>query len=76
MILGENGSIYLVDWGHAGLLPRFFEFATITCLNPYDKPYEKLLLQMVEQVVRLTEYEKGLIRLLHIARSMSLRYLL
>ncbi|KAK2762201.1 hypothetical protein FQN54_001210 [Arachnomyces sp. PD_36] len=76
MILRETGDIWLVDWGHAGLLPRFFEIATITCLNPYDKPYQKPLLEAAEQAVGLTEEERGLVKLLHIARAMSLRYLL
>lgn len=74
MILDGDGSICLVDWGHAALLPRFFEFATISCLNPYDEPYEKTLLQTVEQVMCVTEEEQRLIDLLHMARGLSLRY--
>jgi aminoglycoside phosphotransferase (APT) family kinase protein len=74
MILDSNGSICLVDWGHAALLPRFFEFAAITCLNPYDEPYEKPLFQTVEQMMGITDEEKRLIDLLHMARGLSLRY--
>jgi aminoglycoside phosphotransferase (APT) family kinase protein len=77
MILEEdNKSIWLVDWGHAGLFPRFFEVATISCLNPYDAPYEEDLLRTTEKRIGLTEVEKGLIKLMQIARAASLRYLL
>lgn len=76
MMLNDNKAICLLEWGHAGLLPRFFKYATIACLNPYDKLYENPLLRTMEQIVGLTEEERSLIRLLHIARSMSLRYLL
>lgn len=74
MILDGNGSICLVNWGHAVLLPHFYEFAAISCLNPYDEPYEDTLLQAVEQVMRLTEEEKRLVDMLHMARGLSLRY--
>ncbi|KAK2764356.1 hypothetical protein FQN54_009050 [Arachnomyces sp. PD_36] len=74
MILDSTGSICLIDWGFSGLYPRFYEFATISCLNPYDEPYENPLLQAVEQVMSLTEEEKRLVDLLHQARGLSLRY--
>lgn len=42
MILKEdNQSICLLDLAHAGLFPRFFEVATISCLNPFDAQYQK-----------------------------------
>ncbi len=77
MILGEdNRSIYLVDWAHAGIYPRFFEVATISCLNPLDPPYEDPLLEATNNLLKLTEEEKCLIKLMHVARAASLRYLL
>ena len=76
MILMEDGkSICLVDWGHAGLFPRFFELATLSCLNPYDEPYEKPLLEATEELIGLKEEEKDLMKLLQIARAASLRYI-
>jgi hypothetical protein len=77
MILGEdNKSIYLVDWAHAGLYPRFFEVATISCLNLHNPPYEDPLLEATKNVLKLTDEENRLIKLMHVARAASLRYLL
>lgn len=77
MILREdNKSIYLVDWAHAGLYPRFFEVAAISCLNPHDPPYEDPLLEATNNSLKLTEEEKRLVKLMHVARAASLRYLL
>ncbi|WEW57263.1 hypothetical protein PRK78_002728 [Emydomyces testavorans] len=69
-------SIGLVDWGHAGLYPRFFEFTTLSCLNPYDAPYENPLIQSAEALVKLTEEERRLMKLMQVVRAANLRYLL
>jgi len=76
MILEKDNTICLVDWGSAGLYPRFFEITSLSCLNPYDEPYEKPLLQATTILLGLTEEEKRLIGLLQIARAVSLRYIL
>jgi Ser/Thr protein kinase RdoA (MazF antagonist) len=76
MILEKNNMICLVDWGFAGLYPRFFELASLSCINPYDEPYEKPLLQAIETLLGLTAEEKRLMRLLQIARAAALRYTL
>ena len=76
MILEDNNRISLLDWGFAGLYPRFFEIASLSCLNPYDEPYEKPLLQATAILLGLTEEEKRSIGLLQIARAASLRYTL
>ena len=69
-------NLCLVDWGSAGFYPRFFEVAMISCMLPYDAPYEQPLLQEIEKVIRLTDEEKRLTRLIHYIRAANLRYLL
>jgi hypothetical protein len=76
MILEKNNLICLLDWGFAGLYPRFFEIASLSCLNPYDEPYEKPLLQATITMLGLTAEEKDSVELLQIARAASLRYTL
>ncbi|GAM33859.1 hypothetical protein TCE0_013f01065 [Talaromyces pinophilus] len=77
MILSEDGkSIYLLDWGHAGFFPRFYEVATLSCLNPYDEAYEKPLIEVVESLLRMTEDEKWNTRMVLYARAASLRWTL
>lgn len=73
---GGGGALCLVDWGLAGFYPRFFEVASISCMLPYDAPYEEPLLQEIEKVVGLTDEEKRLMRLVHYVRAVNLRYLL
>lgn len=75
MILGEDGkSIYLLDWGHAGFFPRFYEVATLSCLNPYDEDYEQPLIEAVESLLQLTDDEKRDMKMIHYARAASLRW--
>jgi aminoglycoside phosphotransferase len=76
MVLEENNTICLLDWGFAGLYPRFFEIASLSCLNPYDEPYEKPLLEAIATLLGLTGEEKHYIDLLQIARAANLRYTL
>lgn len=76
MILQDDGIISLVDWGFAGLSPRFFEVAMVSCVLPCDAPYEQPVLQEMEKVMGLTEDEKRLIRLLHSVQAAYLGYLL
>ena len=59
MILGEDGkSIYLLDWAHAGFYPRFYELTALSCMNPYDEPYQGPLIAAVESMMQLTDDEK------------------
>lgn len=76
MILEEDNTICLVDWGSAGMYPRYFEVATLSWLNPYDEPYEKPLLERVISLLGLTAEEKDAMALLQIARAANLRYTL
>lgn len=77
MILSNDGhTISLVDWGYAGLYPRFFEFAVIPCILPYDAPYEKPLLQEIYKVIGVTDEEKRLTRLVQYFRAANMRCLL
>ncbi|OBT51496.1 hypothetical protein VE04_08273 [Pseudogymnoascus sp. 24MN13] len=74
MILRDDNTISLVDWGCAGLYPRFYEVTTLSCLSPYDEPYEDPLIEATTALLGLTEEEKLLMRQLQVARSASLRY--
>jgi hypothetical protein len=74
IVLEEDNTICLLDWGFAGMYPRFFEITSLSCLNPYDKPYEKPLLQAATALLDLTEEEESSMALLQIARAASLRY--
>ncbi|TVY89959.1 hypothetical protein LAWI1_G004063 [Lachnellula willkommii] len=74
MILEGDGTIGLVDWGFAGLYPRFFEIASLSYLNPYDEPYAKPLIQSTEELIGITEEEQRLMGLLRVARAYNLRY--
>lgn len=76
MILKDDDTISLVDWGCGGLYPRFYEVTTLSCLNPYDSPYQKPLIEATTTLLGLTEEEKRMMRLLQIARAYSLRYTL
>ena len=76
MILEKNNTICLLDWGFAGLYPRFFEIASLSWLNPYDETYEKPLLQTTSMLLGLTVEEKHSMDLLQIARAANLRYTL
>jgi len=76
MVLEENNTICLLDWGFAGLYPRFFEIASLSCLNPYEEPYEKPLLEAIATLLGLTGDEKHYMDLLQIARAANLRYTL
>jgi aminoglycoside phosphotransferase (APT) family kinase protein len=76
MILEEDSIICLVDWGFAGMYPRFFEVANLSWINPYDEHYEKPLLQRTGSLLNLTAEEKGAMGLLQIARAANMRYTL
>ncbi|OKL55251.1 hypothetical protein UA08_09469 [Talaromyces atroroseus] len=76
MILGEDRkSICLLDWAHAGFYPRFYELATLSCMSPYDEPYEKPLIAAVESMMQLTDDEKRDMKLVHYARAATLRWI-
>ena len=74
MILEENDSIGLLDWGCAGMYPRYFEIASLSWLNPYDEPYEKPLIQAALAGLNLSAQEQESMDLLQIVRAANLRY--
>ncbi|KAL2798160.1 hypothetical protein BJX66DRAFT_295805, partial [Aspergillus keveii] len=39
IILEDDGSICLVDWGYAGFYPRFFELLALLFVTPYDAAF-------------------------------------
>lgn len=75
IILMEDNSICVVDWGHAGFYPRFFEATAISCYND-DYLYGKSLLQAVSGGMALKDEEQHCMKLLMRARAASLRYIL
>ncbi|KAJ8068360.1 hypothetical protein OCU04_003922 [Sclerotinia nivalis] len=74
MILKEDNTISLLDWGCSGFYPRYFEFATLSFMMPYDENYETPLIQATATLLDWTEDEKGLISILKLARAVALRY--
>ncbi|KAJ5633959.1 hypothetical protein N7528_001801 [Penicillium herquei] len=72
----DNKSLCLVDWDHAGLYPRFFEFAMIPCTFPYDGTFEKPIMQELEKLTDSTDEEKKYITLVQCVRAANLRWIL
>ena len=58
MILRDDNTISLVDWGCAGLYPRFYETTTLPYLSPWDALYQKPLIEATNTLLRLTDEEK------------------
>ncbi|PGH27218.1 hypothetical protein AJ80_01175 [Polytolypa hystricis UAMH7299] len=73
--LMEDNSIFLLDWGHAGFFPRFFEAATISRIND-NSAYGNSLHKAIMKEATLTEGEQECVKLLLRARAASLRYIL
>ncbi|KAJ6013509.1 hypothetical protein N7540_008100 [Penicillium herquei] len=71
----DNKSLCLVDWAHAGLYPRFFEFAMIPCTFPYDAAFEPLLMQELEKLIEFTDEEKQCTTLVQCVRAANLRWI-
>lgn len=76
MILKGDNTISLLDWGCSGFYPRYFEFATLSFMMPYDESYETPLIKATATLLDWTEDEKALISLLGLARAVALRYTL
>ncbi|KAK6595527.1 C6 zinc finger domain protein [Botrytis cinerea] len=74
MILRDDNTISLVNWGCSGLYPRYFEFASLSFMMPYDGSYEKPLIQATATLMSWTDDDKELIGLLKLARAVALRY--
>ncbi|ESZ97194.1 hypothetical protein SBOR_2450 [Sclerotinia borealis F-4128] len=74
MVLKEDNTICLLDWGCSALYPRFFEFVYLSFMMPWDKSYEDPLIQATSALLLWTEEEKDLMRRLKIARAVALRY--
>ncbi|OBT66935.1 hypothetical protein VE03_04179 [Pseudogymnoascus sp. 23342-1-I1] len=74
MILREDNTISLVDWGFAGLYPRFYETTTLPCLSPWDAVYQKPLIEATNTLLSLTDEENRLAQLVQTARAVSLQY--
>ncbi|OCL01530.1 hypothetical protein AOQ84DRAFT_393597 [Glonium stellatum] len=75
MIMLRDRSIGLIDFGHAGFFPRFFEIVSLEYLNPYDPNYTGPLRAAATQQLHLNEEEKGLIELMHQVVSVNLRFI-
>lgn len=57
IILMEDGSLCLLDWGFAGFLPRVYEVAAIEF--HYDE-YSEMFRQAANETIVLTDEEKQL----------------
>ncbi|KAL2794634.1 kinase-like domain-containing protein [Aspergillus keveii] len=57
LILREDGSLCLLDWGYAGFYPRFFEVVALTCTMPYLDVFEGALEREAEGMMQLTDEE-------------------
>lgn len=73
VVLGDDDTISIFNWNHAGLYPRFFEITTISNLNPWFTPYDNPLEEVTTTLLGLTEEEKRLMDLLRVVRSFNLR---
>ncbi|EAS36998.3 uncharacterized protein CIMG_12694 [Coccidioides immitis RS] len=75
--LMEDNSICLLDWGHAGFFPRFFEAAAVSSIND-NAAYGNSLHKAIIKEAKLTERGGGeeCVKLLLRARAASLRYIL
>lgn len=71
--LMEDNSICLLDWGHAGFFPRFYEVAAVSCYND-ELPYIESLRQAIAKTMELSDREQECVKLLTRARALSLRY--
>ncbi|KAM5485845.1 hypothetical protein MaudMau93_005289 [Microsporum audouinii] len=71
IILMEDRSICLLDWGHAGFFPRFYEIAAIKCSNDH---YSMSLFEATTKTIALTEEELRCMDLVIKARDASLRW--
>ncbi|TGO61256.1 hypothetical protein BOTNAR_0131g00020 [Botryotinia narcissicola] len=74
MILKDDNTISLVDWGCSGLYSRHFEFASLSFIMPYDESYEKPVIEATATLLRWTDDDRDFISLLKIARAVALRY--
>lgn len=72
--LMEDNSICLLDSGHAGFFPRFFEAAAVSCIND-NAAYGNSVHKAIMKEANLTEGEQECVKLLLRARA-SLRYIL
>lgn len=52
-----DGSICILDWGHSGFFPRFYEAAAAACYTN-DDTYSTILLQVITRMMGLTDEEK------------------
>ncbi|KAK2806971.1 hypothetical protein FQN51_005773 [Onygenales sp. PD_10] len=71
IILMEDGSLCLLDWGFAGFLPRIYEVAAIEF---YFDEYSEMFRQAVNETIVLTDQEKKDLVLIQRARAASMRY--
>ncbi|KAJ5730362.1 uncharacterized protein N7483_004870 [Penicillium malachiteum] len=60
IILEEDGSLCLLDWGYSGFYPRSSELATLKCILMlrHDEKFEPLVTNEFEKLLGLTDQEK------------------
>lgn len=74
IILRDDGSLCLVDWGFAGYYPRFFELIALKCTIPYDRLFEGAFECEAEAAMELTAEERHDMKLVTCVRGANLRW--
>ncbi|KAL3457434.1 kinase-like domain-containing protein [Aspergillus heterothallicus] len=74
IILKEDGSLCLLDWGYAGFYPRFFELVALKCTRPYTDGFEGALERDVEAAMELNVEERRDMQLVTFVRGANLRW--
>jgi serine/threonine protein kinase len=74
LILREDRSLCLLDWGYAGFYPRFFEVVTLKCTMPYLDVFEGALEREAEGMMQLTDEEQRDLQLVKSVRGANLRW--
>jgi aminoglycoside phosphotransferase len=74
IILRDDRSLSLLDWGYAGLYPRFFEAVALVCTMPYVDAFEGPLEREIEGTMQLTDEERRDLQLVTFVRGANLRW--
>ncbi|KAJ0413120.1 kinase-like domain-containing protein [Aspergillus carlsbadensis] len=74
IILREDGSLCLLDWGYAGFYPWFFEVVALRSTMPYLDVFEGALEREIEGTMELTDQERRDLQLVMFIRGANLRW--
>ncbi|KAJ0422894.1 kinase-like domain-containing protein [Aspergillus carlsbadensis] len=74
ILVKDDGSLYLVDWGYAGFYPRFSELLALSFVTPFDATFVKPLKEEVLGAMDLAEAEQRDMKLVSFVRGANLRW--